>query len=122
MNKKLVGFAFVLILVGVLGVSLVSASWLGDFFGKITGEVAAGDEGLGVASIDDEGLWIDARQAGSYYAIHNSLIRDASGNIHMTYGSSSEPFDSMYAPDWRETAIYATDSVGYQFSSDNGST
>jgi len=66
--------------------------------------------------------WIDARQQGSYYATLNSLIRDDSGRIQMTYCSSGEPFNQNYAPDWRATAVYATDKVRYQYSDNNGTT
>jgi hypothetical protein len=41
MNKKVVSYVFVFSLVVLLSVSLVSAGWLGDLFGKITGKVVA---------------------------------------------------------------------------------
>jgi len=77
---------------------------------------------LEVSSIQDLGMWIDAKTQGSYYANLPSMLRDDSGKIHTTYCSSSEPFNQNYAPDWRETAIYSTDSIRHQQSDDNGIT
>ncbi len=70
----------------------------------------------------DLGKWIDSRKQESYYAVHNSLIRDDIGRMHMTYCSSGEPFNPNQAPDWRQTAKQATDSIRYQFSDNNGQT
>lgn len=77
-------------------------------------------EKLTEVKILDLGKWIDARQQGSYYATHPSIIRAEDGNIHITYGSSSEPLNESYAPDWRATSVYATDSIRYQQSTNNG--
>ncbi|MBI2676430.1 MAG: hypothetical protein HYX21_00540 [Candidatus Yanofskybacteria bacterium] len=75
-----------------------------------------------VGTVQDLGKWVDARQQGSYYANYNSLIRDDSGRMHLTYCSSGELFNPLYAPDWRPTTTYATDKVRYQYSDDNGKT
>lgn len=50
------------------------------------------------------------------------MIRDNSGNIHVTYCASSEPFDQRYAPNWGEGAKYATDMISHQQSRNNGIT
>jgi hypothetical protein len=72
-------------------------------------------------SVEDLGKWINAKQQGSYYATHNSLLRDDLGKIHLTYCSSGETFNQNFAPDWRETATYSTDRIRYQYSDNNGS-
>jgi hypothetical protein len=83
---------------------------------KMTGKVV---QDLRASSIQNLGLWIDGRPQGSYGANLPSMIRDDLGTLHVTYCSSSEPFDSRYAPDWRATAIYSTDSIRHQQSSNN---
>ena len=70
--------------------------------------------------IIDQGMWINARNQGSYYAGHDNHFRDDSGRIHMTYCSSGEVFNPAVAPDWRPQTKFSSDSVRYQYSDDNG--
>lgn len=65
-------------------------------------------------TITDLGKWIDARQQGTYYASNNSLVRDNSGNLSISYCSSGEPFNQDFAPDWRATANYSADKIRQQ--------